>query len=87
MAAARPVVATRVGGNPDAVREGETGLLVPAADPDALASAIFRLYAEPSLRTTFGEAGLADAKSNYGAPAVIDQVERLYEQLAGRSAA
>jgi glycosyltransferase involved in cell wall biosynthesis len=87
MAAARPVVATNVGGNPDAVREGETGLLVPSADADALASAIFRLYSEPALRTSFGAVGRANAETGYGAPAVIEQVERLYEQLAGRSVA
>jgi L-malate glycosyltransferase len=87
MAAARPVVATNVGGNPDAVLEGETGLLVPSADADALASAIFRLYSEPALRTAFGSVGRANAESGYGAPAVIEQVERLYEQLAGRSVA
>jgi glycosyltransferase involved in cell wall biosynthesis len=86
MAASRPVVATNVGGNPDAVREGVTGLLVPAADPDALAAAIFRLYQSPEERTRFGEAGRVVARDGYGAPAVIDQVGRLYEQLAGRSA-
>jgi glycosyltransferase involved in cell wall biosynthesis len=86
MAASRPVVATKVGGNPDAVREGETGLLVPAANPEALADAIFRLYAAPDERARFGEAGRVAARDGYAAPAVIDQVERLYEQLAGRSA-
>ncbi|MEO8560560.1 MAG: glycosyltransferase [bacterium] len=87
MAAARPVVATNVGGNPDAVRQGETGLLVARADDAALADAIFRLYSEPARRAAYGAAGRADAESGYGAPAVIEQVERLYEQLAGRSVA
>ena len=86
MAAARPVVATNVGGNPDAVREGETGLLVPAGDADSLANAIHRLYLAPHERARFGEAGRVAAREGYGAPAVIEQVEHLYEQLAGRSA-
>ena len=87
MAASRPVVATRVGGNPDAVRDGETGLLVSAADEHAMAAAVERLFVEPDLRERFGAAGWADAKSGYGAPAVIAQVEELYERLAGRSVA
>jgi glycosyltransferase involved in cell wall biosynthesis len=87
MAAGRPVVATNVGGNPDAVRDEETGLLVPAADADALGTAIERLYSDPSLRDRFGAAGRASAKSGYGATAVIAQVEQLYERLAGRSVA
>jgi glycosyltransferase involved in cell wall biosynthesis len=87
MAASRPVVATDVGGNADAVREGLTGLLVPAASPEALADAIGRLYADPSLRTALGTAGRAAALSGYGASAVIAQVESLYQELAGRSVA
>jgi glycosyltransferase involved in cell wall biosynthesis len=87
MAAARPVVATNVGGNPDAVRDGETGLLVPVGDEHALSAAIERLHSDPALRERFGAAGLADAKSGYAAPAVIAQVEQLYERLAGRSVA
>jgi len=87
MAASRPVVATNVGGNPDAVRDGVTGLLVPAGDADALGAAIRRLYSDPTLRMEFGEAGHAAAETGYAAPAVIDQVERLYETLAGRSVA
>ena len=87
MAASRPVVATKVGGNPDAVREGVTGLLVPAADAKALAAAIVRLHGDPTLRSRLGAAGHAAATAGYGAPAVIAQVERLYEELAQRSVA
>jgi len=50
----RPVVATRVGGLPEAVRDGETGFLVPPRDPAALAEAIIRFYAE-GRETTFGQ--------------------------------
>jgi glycosyltransferase involved in cell wall biosynthesis len=87
MAAARPVVATDVGGTPDAVHQGTTGLLVPPSDPSRLAEAILRLYDEPALRTKLGNAGHAAARAGYSADAVIRQVESLYTLLAGRSAA
>jgi glycosyltransferase involved in cell wall biosynthesis len=87
MAASRPVVATDVGGTPDAVREGKTGLLVPPSDPSRLADAISRLYEEPSLRAELGSAGCAAARAGYSASAVIGQVEALYTELAGRAVA
>lgn len=87
MAAARPVVATDVGGTPDAVRQGTTGLLVPPSDPSRLAEAILRLYDEPSLRTKLGNAGCAAARAGYSAEAVIGQVEALYTNLARRRVA
>jgi glycosyltransferase involved in cell wall biosynthesis len=87
MAAARPVVATDVGGTPDAVHEGTTGLLVRPSDPSRLAEAILRLHLEPALRTKLGNAGCAAARAGYSAEAVISQVEALYTRLAGRVAA
>jgi glycosyltransferase involved in cell wall biosynthesis len=87
MAAARPVVATDVGGTPDAVREGTTGLLVRPGDPSRLAHAITRLYHEPALRVKLGNAGRASARAGYSADAVISQVEALYTGLAGRAVA
>ena len=86
MAASRPVVATDVGGTPDAVRQGSTGLLVPVRDSERLASAIARLHAEPALRTKLGTAGRTAAQSGYSASAVIRQVEALYTSLARREA-
>ena len=54
MAYGRPVVATAVGGLPDAVEDGRTGLLVPPRDPDALRAALERLLADPDLRCALG---------------------------------
>jgi L-malate glycosyltransferase len=85
MAASRPVVATRVGGIPDAVRDGETGLLVPPADPDALAAAIHRLFDDAELRERFGRAGNLAAREGYGMSTVLQQVEALYTELSGRA--
>lgn len=82
MAASRPVVATDVGGTPDAIRQGTTGLLVRPSDPSRLADALLRLYNEPALRSKLGTAGCAAARAGYSADAVIGQVEALYTRLA-----
>ena len=87
MAAARPVVATDVGGTPDAVHEGTTGLLVRPSDPTRLADAIYRLHQDPALRARLGSAAQAAARAGYSADAVITQVEELYTRLAGRAVA
>jgi glycosyltransferase involved in cell wall biosynthesis len=61
MAAGLPVVATNVGGVAEAVEDGETGLLVPAADAEALARALERLVSDADLRRRLGAAGRARA--------------------------
>src|SRR5262249_58009302 len=55
MAAGVPVVATRVGGNPELVEDGQTGFLVPVHDVKAIANGICRLLDEPSMARAFGE--------------------------------
>jgi glycosyltransferase involved in cell wall biosynthesis len=57
MAAGLPVIASAVGGVPEAVRDGETGALVPPRDSAALARALRRLVADPALRERLGDAG------------------------------
>jgi glycosyltransferase involved in cell wall biosynthesis len=57
LARGRPLVATSVGAIPELVRDGVTGLLVPPADPQALAGAIQRLLADPELAAALGRAG------------------------------
>jgi glycosyltransferase involved in cell wall biosynthesis len=54
MAAGKPMVATRVGGNPELIVEGETGFLVPPRDPAALAEAVERLLEDPALAKSMG---------------------------------
>jgi glycosyltransferase involved in cell wall biosynthesis len=81
MAAGRPVVATAVGGNVDAIVPGETGLLVPPSQPQALAAAIDRLLAEPAERRRMGEAGRLRARAHYHRGQVIPGLESLYESL------
>lgn len=70
MAAGRPVMATRVGGNPELVKDGVTGLLFDSGDVDALAQALRRLAADPGLRARMGEAARARIADRYS-PAVL----------------
>ena len=66
MACGRPVVATRVGGIPELVIDGVTGILVPPANPGALAEAILQLIQEPQLAKRMGVAGRRRAERYYG---------------------
>jgi glycosyltransferase involved in cell wall biosynthesis len=88
MAAGVPVVATNVGAVRDAVRDGETGLLVPSRDPRALAGALGRIVRDPALRARLAHAGRALAESHYRRAAVIPAVGALWEsaRAAGRGA-
>ena len=61
----RPVVATRIGGLPEVIKDGETGILVDPDDPQALADAIIHLLSHPDEATTLGRAGLADARARF----------------------
>jgi glycosyltransferase involved in cell wall biosynthesis len=82
MAAARPVVATDVGGVRELVVHGETGLLVPAGDPAALAAAIGALQDDPATAKAFGEAGARRAASRFGRERMVAEYEAVYQMLA-----
>jgi glycosyltransferase involved in cell wall biosynthesis len=84
MAAARPVVATPVGGVTDAVTHGVTGILVPVDDPAPLADALQKLEADSRLRTQLGEAGRDAARRKFRKEVVIEKLSALYELLADR---
>jgi glycosyltransferase involved in cell wall biosynthesis len=81
MAAGRPVVATAVGGNVDAVRR-ETGFLVPVAAPAEVASALDQLITDDALRQRMGAAARDVAQREYHAASVIPRLEQLYLRLA-----
>jgi glycosyltransferase involved in cell wall biosynthesis len=88
MAAARPVIATDVGGNGEIVREGETGLLVPVDDGDAMATALMDLLGDRERAARFGQAGREDAVRKFGARAMVERLEAFYEaRLRARGAA
>lgn len=83
MAAGRPVIATAVGGTDEAVIHGETGILVPPADPDALARAIRALLAAPALAERLASAGRARVRREFGAETMVERVETLYARALG----
>jgi sugar transferase (PEP-CTERM/EpsH1 system associated) len=81
MAAGLPVVATAVGGTPELVVEGETGLLVPPRDPATLAEAIVTLLTDPELARRLGENGRQRVTTQFTIQQTVAQTESLYQQL------
>ena len=81
-AAGLPVVATRVGGNEEVVIDGETGLLVPAADPGALAEALAALAERPD-RATMGAAGRARVERRFSVERMARAYADLYAEVLG----
>jgi glycosyltransferase involved in cell wall biosynthesis len=81
MAAERPIVATEVGGIPAVVGESDAALLVPAADPAALARACVQLATDPELCRGIGQAALNRVQSAYSIDAMLDRTVALYESL------
>jgi glycosyltransferase involved in cell wall biosynthesis len=79
-----PVVASRIHGIPDVVVDGETGLLVPPRDRQALASALEHLATDGDLRRRLGQAGRAFVAEHYSWEANTAQMEALYEAALGR---
>lgn len=81
MGAGLPVVATRVGGVPEVVVAGQTGLLAPASDPDALAAAVLELLASAALRQRLAAVGQARASSLFSQQAMHAAYARLYRAM------
>lgn len=82
MARAKPVVACRVGGVPEVVLDGETGLLVPPEDPHALAEAILLLLRDDPLRERLGRAGQQRYRALFTALAMANRTLELYQRVA-----
>jgi sugar transferase (PEP-CTERM/EpsH1 system associated) len=81
MASALPVVATRVGGNAELVTEGESGTLVPPADPEALADAIERYLEDPDLRQSHGRIGRARVEQVFSIDEMVNKYVQVYDRL------
>jgi len=82
-AASRPAVATAVGGVPEIIEDGVTGLLCPSGDTDALTAALERLVQDGPLRETMGAAARARIDSVFGTAACSQRLVEVYESLLG----
>jgi glycosyltransferase involved in cell wall biosynthesis len=86
MAAARPVVSTRLAGIPESVVDGETGLLVPPQDTTALAEALSRLVEDAKLRLHYGRAGRARIEEHFRIEHTVAPLIELFEKTSPISA-
>lgn len=86
MAMRKPVVATMTGGLPEIVQDGETGVLVPPGDSEALAKAVSALLQDPARCRQLGEAGRARVAAHFTVESMMDRLASGYEALLGRTA-
>lgn len=84
MASSLPVVATDVGGNAEAVKDGVTGFLVPPEDPGALAAAILRLLSDPLQARAMGAAGKNLVSEKFTSEAMMNRIADAYRNLLSR---
>lgn len=84
MAAGLPMVATDVGGNREAIIDGETGFIVPPADPDALADRLIRLLEDPVLGQKMGRAGRQRIEAHFTLDRMVRDTQRFYEEILSR---
>jgi glycogen synthase len=83
MSCGMAVVATAAGGTSEAIVEGETGLLVPPADAEAMARALRRLYADADLRCQLGRNAAASVRARFDFRGYVDRLEDYYRRVAG----
>ncbi len=81
MAIGRAVVASRVGGIPEVVQDGETGVLIPAADSQALSSAIVRLLMDPHLRVNLGTQARAHVERQWSSQRMVECTAAVYDEV------
>jgi glycosyltransferase involved in cell wall biosynthesis len=87
MARRKPVVASAVGGIPEVVVDGVSGLLVPPADPSALASALARLAASEPMRARMGDAGRRIVEERFSMEAHVRAIQAIYDEELSRAGA
>lgn len=84
MASALPVVATAVGGNADLIVQGQSGYIVPAANPQAMALRLVELACNPERARSLGQAGRERVKARFSIQAMISTYQRVYDQQLSR---
>ncbi len=82
MAASKPVIATRVGGTPEAIIDGETGILVESKDVAGMAAAIIRIASDPELQFRLGAAARVRTENHYSAPSYVTRLDEMYQRWA-----
>jgi glycosyltransferase involved in cell wall biosynthesis len=87
MAYARAIVATDVGGIPDAVTDGAEAILVPPGDPAALSAGVLLAVGDAPLRARLGRAARTRVEADFGRDQIIDRIAAIYDELLARDAA
>ena len=85
MTQGRAVIATNHGGTIELIEDGVTGVLVPPADPRALAGAIELLLTDPALRKRMGQAAAIYAREHFGLPGYSEQIRNVIDETATHS--
>jgi glycosyltransferase involved in cell wall biosynthesis len=85
MAMRRPIVATRIGGIPEIVRDGETGVLVPPKDPGALAKGIAQVLDDPVGAARRVQAATDLVRTHYTCEVMLDKMEGVYHKVCSRA--
>jgi L-malate glycosyltransferase len=87
MACAKPIIASRVGGIPEVVMDGKTGVLVPPKDSEALAEAIIGVMQDRARAAAMGEAGYARVVARFTVERMVEETLAVYERLDGNGRA
>ncbi len=80
-----PSVATRVGGIPEVIEDGKTGLLVPFGDADLLARSVESLIQNPAWRIALGQSAKIFAQKHFSSGVIVPHYEALYRRVCGSS--
>ena len=84
MATGLPVIATNVGGNPELVKDGETGLLVPPSNPEKMATALYGLISDPEKRQQQGEKAYQSVLENFSIQVMVNKYTDVYDSIIAK---
>ena len=85
LAAGKAVIASEVGAIPDVIRQGNTGMLVPPGDADALAHALCLLIEDEGLRQRLGQSGCQSVRETYDFERTVGRYDYLYQRVLGEA--